>query len=82
MYILSQGAVSSPSRPVAWIVGGAKVSSKALLLKRLLSVSQRGDRILVGGCMALTFLKARGNSVGASMIEPEQLDTCRVSNKP
>lgn len=72
-----QRAVSTPSRPVAWIVGGAKVSSKAVLLKRLLSVSQPGDRILVGGCMALTFLKARGNAVGASMIEPEQLDTCR-----
>ncbi|KAL8435030.1 hypothetical protein Efla_003998 [Eimeria flavescens] len=72
-----QGALSSPARPVAWIVGGSKVSTKAALLRRLLSVSRPGDRVLLGGCMALSFLKARGMQVGASLVEDGQLDTCR-----
>ncbi|XP_026190799.1 uncharacterized protein LOC34622208 [Cyclospora cayetanensis] len=72
-----QGAVSSPERPVCWIVGGAKVSSKAQLLRRLLSVSSKGDKVLVGGCMALTFLKARGAALGASLVEDSQLETCK-----
>ncbi|KAL8434721.1 hypothetical protein ACSSS7_002966 [Eimeria intestinalis] len=73
-----QGALISPARPACWIVGGSKVSTKAALLRRLVSLSSRGDRIIVGGCMALTFLKGRGMQTGASLVEDAQIDTCRA----
>ena len=73
-----QSVISSPAHPVCWVVGGAKVSTKAALLYRLLSLLNEEDKIIIGGCMGLTFLKARGFSVGASTVEDSQLDTCRV----
>ncbi|KAL8271104.1 hypothetical protein Esti_004958 [Eimeria stiedai] len=73
-----QGALVSPARPACWVVGGSKVSTKAALLKRLVSLSSPGDRIIVGGCMALTFLKGRGMQVGASLVEDAQIDTCKA----
>jgi phosphoglycerate kinase len=66
--------VSNPERPVAAIIGGAKISSKIAVLQHLLS---KVDVLLIGGGMASTFLKAQGVGVGASLVEDDQLDTAR-----
>lgn len=65
--------------PVAWIVGGLKVSSKAALLSSLIEKSVKGDSLLLGGCMALTFLKAKGMETGASVVEDSEVETAQVS---
>ena len=62
------GILEDPKRPFAAIVGGAKVSSKLAVLESLL---QRVDKLLIGGGMANTFLKARGLEVGRSLLEAE-----------
>jgi phosphoglycerate kinase len=67
-------ALDRPRRPLVAIVGGAKVSSKAGVLRFLLP---RVDALLVGGAMANTFFKASGAQVGASLVEDEALDTAR-----
>jgi phosphoglycerate kinase len=67
--------VSDPEPPVAAIIGGAKISSKIGVLQHLLS---KVNTLLMGGGMASTFLKARGLSVGASLVEDDQLDTART----
>ncbi|HXM58983.1 MAG TPA: phosphoglycerate kinase, partial [Candidatus Dormibacteraeota bacterium] len=67
-------ALDDPRRPLVAIVGGAKVSTKAAVLRHLLG---RVDALLVGGAMANTFFKARGLEVGASFVEDEALDTSR-----
>ncbi|MBF0369839.1 MAG: phosphoglycerate kinase [Magnetococcales bacterium] len=64
-------AIRNPNRPVVSILGGAKVSTKIGVIEALLD---RVDKILIGGAMAFTFFKARGISVGASLVEPEMLD--------
>jgi phosphoglycerate kinase len=66
--------VSNPDPPVAAIIGGAKISSKIGVLQHLLS---KVSTLLVGGGMASTFLKARGVSIGASLVEDDQLDRAR-----
>ncbi|HXF51558.1 MAG TPA: phosphoglycerate kinase, partial [Dehalococcoidia bacterium] len=66
--------VTHPERPVAAIIGGAKISSKIGVLRHLLS---KVDVILIGGGMASTFLKAQGLEVGDSLVEDDQLDTAR-----
>jgi len=63
-----------PERPVAAVVGGAKVSTKLDLLGNLLS---KVDFLIIGGAMANTFLAAKGISVGKSLCETEMLDTAR-----
>ena len=65
-------ALDEPRRPLVAIVGGAKVSSKAGVLRFLLP---KVDRLLVGGAMANTFFKAQGKEVGASFVEDEALET-------
>ena len=70
---LSQ-ALDDPTRPFATIIGGAKVSSKIGVLENLLS---RVDVLVIGGAMAFSFLKARGLSVGKSLVEDDRLDYCR-----
>ena len=66
--------VSNPERPLAAIIGGAKISSKIGVLQHLLS---KVDVLLIGGGMANTFLKAQGIDVGASVVEDDQLATAR-----
>jgi phosphoglycerate kinase len=67
-------ALGNPVRPVAAIVGGAKVSTKLELLGNLLS---RADVLVIGGAMANTFLAAQGVAVGRSLQEAELHDTAR-----
>ena len=68
--------VSDPERPLAAIIGGAKISSKIAVLRHLLS---KVDTLLIGGGMANTFLKAQGVSVGASLVEEDRLDEARAT---
>jgi len=68
------GALTDPARPFAAIVGGAKISSKMPVLEHLLGVC---DRVLVGGAMMFTFLKAQGLGTGQSLVEDEFVDAAR-----
>jgi phosphoglycerate kinase len=67
-------ALVDPERPLAALMGGAKVSDKILVLENLLS---RLDHLFIGGGMAVTFLAAAGKSVGASVVEEDRLDFAR-----
>ncbi len=67
-------AMADPVRPLAAIIGGAKVSSKLGALQNMLP---RVDKMIIGGAMANTFLKALGCSVGASLVEDDLLETAR-----
>ena len=66
-------ALGNPERPVAAVVGGAKVSSKLAVLGHLVS---KVDHLIIGGGMANTFLAARGVDVGKSLCEHELARTC------
>ncbi len=63
-----EGALTDPKRPFVAIIGGAKVSGKLEVLKNLLN---KVDKLIVGGGMAYTFFKARGTSVGDSLVEDD-----------
>jgi len=65
-------AMTTPERPLAAILGGAKVSGKLEVLQTLVS---KVDIIIIGGGMAFTFLKAQGYSIGKSLVEDDLLDT-------
>ena len=67
-------ALTSPEKPVAALVGGAKVSSKIDVLEFLLP---KMDKLIIGGGMANTFLAALGYEVGKSLCEMDALDTAR-----
>jgi len=69
------GALAKPARPFVAILGGAKVSDKIGVLKRLLD---KVDRVLIGGGMAYTFLKAQGHAIGSSTCE---LDKVELANE-
>merc|ERR1711972_836354 len=66
-----KGAVDEPKRPMAAIVGGAKVSTKIPVIESML---EKVDKLIIGGGMVFTFLKARGLSVGNSLVEEEFLE--------
>jgi len=72
-------ALESPERPVAALVGGAKISSKMTVLGHLVS---KVDMVIIGGGMANTFLFAQGIDVGKSLCEPDMADAARdILNK-
>ena len=63
-----------PARPYAVVLGGSKVSDKLGVIDSLLG---KADRLLIGGGMVFTFLRAQGYDVGRSLLEEEQVETCR-----
>ena len=65
---------SDPSRPYAVVLGGAKVSDKLGVIDNLLGTA---DRLLIGGGMVFTFLKAQGHEVGRSLLEEDQIPVVR-----
>ena len=71
---LEDKVLNNPEHPFVAIVGGAKVSSKIGVIENLLD---KTDAIIIGGGMAFTFFKAMGYSVGASLVEDDQLDTAK-----
>jgi len=64
----------SPARPFVVILGGSKVSDKLGVIKAL---SEVADALIIGGGMCFTFLAAQGHRVGDSLLEVDQIDTCR-----
>lgn len=70
-----EAALSRPKRPVGAVVGGAKVSSKIALLENLVG---RLDLLVIGGGMANTFLAAQGARLGASLQEPDLIETAKT----
>jgi phosphoglycerate kinase len=66
-----QNAIENPQRPLAAIVGGSKVSSKIGVIETLLD---KVDKLIIGGGMIFTFYKARGLSVGKSLVEEDKLE--------
>jgi phosphoglycerate kinase len=66
--------LESPARPLAAVLGGAKVSDKLMLVENLL---ERVDALLIGGGMAYTFLRALGHDVGRSLLEPDKVEMAR-----
>src|SRR5438067_479758 len=66
--------LESPQRPLAAVLGGAKVSDKIALVEHLLS---RVDALVIGGGMAFTFLRALGHAVGHSLVEPDRIEAAR-----
>ncbi|MDR2095335.1 MAG: phosphoglycerate kinase [Treponema sp.] len=66
--------VTSPVKPLAAVIGGAKVSSKIAVLESLL---KNASALVIGGGMAYTFLKAQGHKTGKSLIEDDQIDTAK-----
>ena len=63
-----------PERPYVVVLGGSKVSDKLGVIENLID---KADKLLIGGGMVFTFLKAQGHEVGKSLLEEDQLDTCR-----
>ncbi len=70
-----QGAIDNPKKPLAAIVGGSKVSSKIGVLESLID---KCDKVLIGGGMIFTFYKARGLSVGKSLVEDDKLELAKA----
>lgn len=66
--------LSDPKRPYVVVLGGSKVSDKLAVIDNLLG---KVDRLLIGGGMCFTFLRAQGYEVGGSLLEHDQLDTVR-----
>ena len=68
------GAVNGGEKPMAAIVGGSKVSSKITVLEALLD---KCDKVIIGGGMVFTFLKAKGLEVGDSLVEDDYIQTAK-----
>ena len=67
-------ALANPARPFVAILGGAKVSDKIGVLNKLL---EKVDRLLIGGGMSYTFLKAQGRAIGSSKLEADKIDLAK-----
>lgn len=67
-------AVDSPKRPFVAIIGGAKVSDKIAVVDNLLN---KADKVIIGGGMAYTFLKAQGYNVGKSLVEEDKIELAK-----
>ncbi|MFC4946469.1 phosphoglycerate kinase [Pseudonocardia sp. GCM10023141] len=72
---VAQRLTSEPQRPYAVVLGGSKVSDKLAVIEALLP---KVDALLVGGGMCFTFLAAQGYGVGSSLLERDQIGTCRA----
>ncbi|MFZ2201107.1 MAG: phosphoglycerate kinase [Leptotrichiaceae bacterium] len=68
------GAVDSPARPFVAILGGAKVSDKIGVIENLLD---KADKVIIGGGMMFTFLKAQGKNVGSSLLEADKVELAK-----
>lgn len=68
------GAVENPTRPYVAILGGAKVSDKIGVIENLLD---KADKVLIGGGMAYTFLKAKGYNIGKSLCEDDKIELAK-----
>ena len=66
-----EGVMANPVRPFVAILGGAKVSGKLGMIENL---EEKVDKVIIGGGMAFTFLKAMGYEVGNSLVEPDMID--------
>lgn len=69
------GVVNSPERPLVAILGGAKVSDKIGVIENLID---KADKILIGGGMMFTFLKALGNNIGNSLVEEDKIELAKT----
>ncbi|CAM2827721.1 MULTISPECIES: phosphoglycerate kinase [Dermacoccus] len=69
-----QRLTDEPQRPYAVVLGGAKVADKLAVIENLMKTA---DRLLIGGGMVFTFLKAEGHEVGKSLLDDEQLETVK-----
>ena len=67
-------AVNNPVRPFVAILGGAKVADKLNVISNLL---EKCDTLIIGGCMAYTFLKAKGYEIGTSLVDDSKIDYCK-----
>src|SRR5512143_34923 len=67
-------AVKNPARPCVAILGGAKVSDKIEVIQNLMKVV---DRLMIGGAMAYTFMKAQGKPTGNSLVEEDKVDLAK-----
>ena len=65
------GAVDNPARPLVAILGGAKVSDKIGVIENLLD---KADKVIIGGGMMFTFLKAQGKNTGSSLLEEDKVE--------
>jgi phosphoglycerate kinase len=73
-----QKTVANPVHPFVAILGGAKVSGKIGVIENL---KNKVDKIIVGGAMAFTFIRARGRETGNSLVEPEMLEIAQRTRK-
>ena len=71
---LDEKVLKSPAKPFVAVIGGAKVSSKIAVLESLLN---KVDKLIIGGGMAYTFLKAQGIAVGKSLVEEDQVEIAK-----